>query len=507
MSAPAAAPSQLRLQEVHKRFGGVHALRGAELTIRRPGTVHGLIGANGSGKSTLLSILSGQLQPDAGAIVLDGKEIAFGAPAAAVARGIVMVSQETALAPDLSVAENIFLGGRMARRRLRGVQWATTRAQAVEALARLELDYDPSLPVRRLRPDQQQMVEIARALSLDARILILDEPTSSLTDDETGALFRAISSLRSQSVSTLFVSHRLDELLDLCDELTILRDGRSVDAGPIEDFDAHRIVGAMIGGTGTGTGARTSRSPGTSGAGPALRVRGLSASGLVHDVDVDVHPGEIVGLAGMVGAGRGELLEALFGVRALTGGTIEVASQKFEPGDPREAIARGLGYLPPDRKTQGLVAQRSVAENLTMVATHTRGRLRAPSTSPDSKMVGEAVAALGIRSESPDVPVATLSGGNQQKVALGKWILAGSRIMLLDQPTRGVDVAAKAEIHTLLRKSAAEGAAILVSSAETGELLDLCDRVLVLFRGRLVASLTAAETSEDAVAHLAGGRT
>jgi ABC-type sugar transport system ATPase subunit len=209
----------------------------------------------------------------------------------------------------------------------------------------------------------------------------------------------------------------------------------------------------------------------------------------------------------MVGAGSGELLEALFGVRALTGGTIEVASRKFEPGDPRKAIARGLGYLPPDRKTQGLVTRRSVAENLTMVATHARRRLRAPSTSADSKMVGEAIAALGIRSESPDVPVATLSGGNQQKVALGKWILAGSRIMLLDQPTRGVDVAAKAEIHTLLRKSAAEGAAILVSSAETGELLDLCDRVLVLFRGRLVASLTAAETSEDAVAHLAGGRT
>ncbi|MBB4662186.1 sugar ABC transporter ATP-binding protein [Conexibacter arvalis] len=513
--APHGAP-QLLLDDVRKRFGGVHALRGARLALTRPGVVHGLIGANGSGKSTLLGVLSGQQRPDAGRIVLDGAEIALTSPLAALRHGIAMVSQETALAPDLSIAENVFLGGRLVRRRVRGIDWRASNARAAELLASLGLDEDPATPVGRLRPDRQQMVEIARALSQEARILILDEPTSSLGDDEVQALFAAVRRLRARGVSTIFVSHRLPELLALADELTVLRDGETVAAGPIADFDADRIVEAMVGpavaerararsGAATRPAAATAGSTTTTTASvPALRLRGVGAPGLLREVDLDVAAGEVVGLAGVVGAGRSELLEAIFGALPASG-TVELHGSALRARDPRAAIAAGVGYLPPDRKHQGLVLQRSVADNLAMVATRDAGRLRAPGGAAERALVGEAIATLRIVAASPAAPVSTLSGGNQQKVALGRWIAARSRVLLLDEPTRGVDVAAKAEIHRLLRAAAADGAALLVSSSETEELLALCDRIVVLARGEVVASLTAEEASEEAVARFAGG--
>lgn len=503
----AQADAQLLLDDVRKRFGGVHALRGARLALSGPGVVHGLIGANGSGKSTLLGILSGQQRPDAGRLVLDGAEVTLSSPLAALRHGIAMVSQETALAPDLSIAENVLLGGRLERRRVRGIDWRASNARAAELLAGLGLHEDPATPVGRLRPDRQQMVEIARALSQEARILILDEPTSSLGDDEVQALFAAVRRLQARGVSTIFVSHRLPELLALADELTVLRDGETVAAGPIADFDADRIVAAMVGPAGAERApARrpAPRSAVTTSSAPALRLRGVSAHGLLRDVDLDVAPGEVVGLAGVVGAGRSELLEAVFGALPASG-TVELHGRPLRARDPREAIAAGVGYLPPDRKHQGLVLQRSVAENLAMVASRDAGRLRAPGGSGERALVGEAVATMRIVAASPDVAVSTLSGGNQQKVALGKWIAARSRVLLLDEPTRGVDVAAKAEIHRLLRAAAADGAALLVSSSETDELLALCDRIVVLARGAVVASLTAEEASEEAVARFAGG--
>lgn len=501
---PDVAP--LVLRDLHKRYGGVHALRGASLRIGRPGTVHGLIGANGSGKSTLLGILSGQVRPDAGTIEIDGLPVTFPNPLSALRRGIVMVAQETALAPDLSIAENVFLGRRHVRRRVRGIDWGRTNARAAEVLAQLGVDEDPSTPVRRLRPDRQQMVEIARAISLDARVLILDEPTSSLNDHEVEALFAVVQRLRARGVSIIFVSHRMPELLRLSDELTVLRDGRAVASGPIQDFDTHQIVDAMVGRAGAWRERpRPVRTHVAADAPPALRLRGLSLPGAFEHIDLDVEAGEVVGLAGTVGAGRSDLLEVVFGARRGASGTIELEGAPFRPRNPRDAIGRGLGYLPPDRKQQGLVLGRSVAENLTVVATRRRNRLAAPGGAAERAAVGDAVSTMGIVAASPDVPVATLSGGNQQKVALGRWIAGGARVLLLNEPTRGVDVAAKAEIHRLLRAAAADGAAILVSSSEPPELLELCDRIVVLGRGRVVASLNADEATEEAIAHHAGG--
>ncbi len=502
-AAPPIAP-QLHAHDLRKRFGGVHALDGAELLIERPGTIHGLIGANGSGKSTLLGVLSGQLRPDAGGVRVDGRPLGLGSTVEALDRGIAMVSQETALAPGLSVAENVLLGGRQVRRGVRGIDWPATRRRAAAVLDRLGLDVDPATPVGTLRPDQQQLVEIARALSLDARVLVLDEATSSLTDDEVRALFAAVRRLRDDGVSTIFVSHRLEELLELCDELTVLRDGRTVAGGPIADFDAARIVTAMVGER-PRPAPRASGPPAADRGAPVLRARGLATAGIVADVDLDVRAGEIVGLAGIIGAGRSELLEALFGARPLTAGRLELHGRPFAPRTPRHAIDAGIGLLPPDRKLRGLVLSASVADNLAVVRTRDRHRLRAPGGADVRRLVAETSERMHVRAASPQVAASTLSGGNQQKVALGKWVAAESSLLLLDGPTRGVDVAAKAEIHRLLRERAAAGTAIVVSSPEDDELLALTDRILVLFRGRPIAFAATADLDPPTLAALAAG--
>jgi ABC-type sugar transport system ATPase subunit len=494
----------LALTRIHKRFGGVHALRGAELTIARPGRVHVLLGENGSGKSTLLGVLSGQLRPDEGEIRLDGAPVLFSSPVAALAHGIAMVSQETAVAPDLTVAENVLLGRGLVRR-WAGLSAKATRAKARAVLARLELDYDPDRLVRRLRPDQRQMVEIARALSTDARILILDEPTSSLTDDEVEALFGAIRQLKHQGVATVFVSHRLPELFAVGDEVTVLRDGCTVAQAPMSGFDARSLVDAMVGDVAT-AGGRARRRPASGAVSQsALTVRGLCVPGAANEIDLEVRRGEIVGISGLVGAGRSELLEAIFGVRPAVAGTLEVDGTPFSPGDPRAAIERGVGFVPPDRKTQGLVLSMSVRSNVTMVQTSQRSRLSAPHRAREACATSAACETMRVRTSSIDAPVGSLSGGNQQKVALAKWLVRDPKVLLLDEPTRGVDVAAKAEIHERLRAIAARGTALLVSSSENEELLELCDRILVMFRGRIVAAVPQEQASEPELVRLGGG--
>jgi ABC-type sugar transport system ATPase subunit len=508
-SAPLSAqvgPGLLELRAISRRFGGIHALRSADLVISGPGVIHGLIGENGSGKSTLLGVMSGQLQPDGGQIFINGAPVSFASPTAALRHGIAMVSQETALARDLTITENIFLGGRMARN-WRGINWKATRVRALQVLERLELSYDPDWPVARLRPDQKQMIEIARALSMNTRILILDEPTSSLTDDQVHALFRAVRQIKGAGVSTVFVSHRLKEMFGLVDELTVLRDGLTSACGPVASFDAHSLVDAMVGKTGAWKDyARASareRAPDAEDA--ALSVRGLTVPDAVYDIDLEVERGEIVGLAGLVGAGRSELLEAIFGIRSVSAGETAIDGEPFAPGDPRRAIERGLGFLPPDRKSQGLVLRRTIDENLMMVATLGRSRFRPPGGREIERKVAEVAGTMRLHAESHRSLVSTLSGGNQQKVALGKWLAASPRVMLLDEPTRGVDVAAKSEIHELLRGVAGNGVGLLVSSSENEELLELCDRILVMFRGRIVASMPSAEATEPLLASYAGG--
>jgi len=495
----------LELAGIEKSYSGVRALRGAHLTISRPGTVHTLIGQNGCGKSSLLGILSGQLQPDGGQIRIDGRPRRFGSPFDAVRQGIAMVSQETAVAEDLSVAENVLMGRLV--RGPGGIDWKASRARAREVLGRLGVDYDPRFIVGRLRPDQKQVVEIARAISLDAKVLILDEPTSSLTDDEVAQLFAAVRELARRGVAVLFVSHRLAEVFEISDEITVMRDGLTVCSGPASDFTPRLLVDAMVGGVdlhgGPATAASAAADPGA--ARPLLEVRRLSSADVVRDVDLQLRPGRLVGVAGLVGSGRSELLEAIFGVRPVTGGTVTVDGIPWRRASPRACIAAGIGYIPPDRKTQGLVLPMSVASNLTMVATHATSRLLPPGGRGDRALARRLADGVKIRAASMSVPVRSLSGGNQQKVVFSKWMATRPRILLLDEPTRGVDVAAKAEIHAQLRQAAADGLALLVTSSEIPELIDLCDEVLVMHRGTVTHRFGRQQLSETTIATAAAG--
>jgi ABC-type sugar transport system ATPase subunit len=490
----------LHADGMHKRYGGVHALRGASLSIY-PGEVHALMGENGSGKSTLLKILSGQIQPDEGQITFAGEQRGFRNAIDALRRGISTVTQETTLAPDLSIAENVFLGHRMARR---GgfIDWRRTRKLAKDALARLSLDLDPATPARRLRPDQQQLVEIARALSIDARVLILDEPTSSLTDDEVEALFAIVRKLSQDGVATIFVSHRINEVFAVADRITVLRDGHTVGGGPAAELDRPKLIQLMVGRALDDTAAHEQQSDG--GEVSVLRVRRLALPALLDDVDLDVAPGEIVGLAGLVGAGRSELLESLFGLRRVQG-TVRVNGRDVLYRNPRQAIRDGVAFVPADRKLHGLVLSMTVRENLMMASTSRHARIRYPSATRELAAVDDVIANLQIRTHSPRSLVSTLSGGNQQKVVLGKWLMTKPKVLMLDEPTRGVDVGAKAEIYRLLFDAATSGIGILVSSSENPELLTLCDRILVMFRGRVAATLTRDNATEARIAHFAGG--
>jgi ABC-type sugar transport system ATPase subunit len=467
--------------------------------------VHTLIGQNGCGKSSLLGILSGQLQPDGGQILIGGRPARLGSPSDAVRQGIAMVSQETAVAEDLSIAENVLMGRLV--RGPSGIDWKASRARAREVLGRLGVDYDPRCIVSRLRPDQKQVVEIARAISLNAKVLILDEPTSSLTEDEVAKLFAAIRELTLQGVAVLFVSHRLAEVFEISDEITVMRDGLTVRSGPTAEFTSRSLVDAMVGGVNLhGDPVDTTSSPmHLEATQPLLEVRQLSAADAVRGVDLQLRPGKVIGVAGLVGSGRSELLEAIFGVRPVTGGTIVVDGVPWQHTSPRTCIAAGIGYIPPDRKVQGLVLPMSVASNLTMVATHAKSRLLPPGGRRERTMARRLADGVKLRTASMSVSVRSLSGGNQQKVVFCKWMATRPRVLLLDDPTRGVDVAAKADIHTQLRQAAADGLALLVTSSEIPELIDLCDEVLVMNRGTVTQRFGRDQLSEAKIATVAAG--
>ncbi len=490
----------LQASKVRKNYGGVHALRGVDFELR-PGEIHGLVGENGSGKSTLLRILSGQLVPDAGNVLLAGKPVRFGDAAHAMQAGIATVTQETTLVPHLSVAENVFLGPRKARRWF-GIDWRATRTRARAILERLELTIRPEEVVADLRPDQQQMVEIARVLSMEARVVILDEPTSALTDDEVAALFQAVRALRQHHVAIAFVSHRMNEIFELVDRVTILRDGFEVGTGHIGEFDRDSLIARMIG---RELGDLELAEHEQLSSNPVLRVREFNIPGRVHDASLEVERGEIVGLAGLVGAGRSALLEGLFGVEPRATGLIEIDGRAAVRRDTRSAMREGLGYVPADRKITGLVQDMTVRENLLMAEGSHAWRLRRPKRAHELAIVNDSITRLGIVTDTVNTPVARLSGGNQQKVVLGKWLAIKPKVLLLDEPTRGVDVGSKAEIYKLLDQIKEDGVGILVSSSETPELRLLCDRILVMYRGRIVASLGREQATEARIAHFAVG--
>jgi rhamnose transport system ATP-binding protein len=490
----------LRMEGISKAFPGVQALSSVDFTVR-PGEVHALVGENGSGKSTLMRIAGGEVHPDEGGLEFDGVATTFRSPAQAIAAGVSSIAQEVALVPHLSVAENVLLG-RLPRTRLGRVDWRAARAHAEEVLRELELTVDPRTIAGRLPLDLQQMVSVAQALSLRAKLVIFDEATSSLTEDQVEALFRTIRRLRRRGVGVVFITHRLKEIYAVADRVTVLRDGRVVGTLPIAEANEARLTSMMVGRALQDYFGKRELNRGE----VLLSARGLTDGNGLRDISFDLHAREIVGLAGLVGAGRTELLRMLFGMHRIAGGEVLVDGKAIRIHGPRDAIGHGIALVPQDRRGGGLVPMLSVRQNITMAAEAkmTPGFVVRPEQERDlaSRYVGR----LRIKAASLDTPVRLLSGGNQQKVVVGKWMAVNPRVWLLDEPTRGVDVGAKAEIHRLLGELAASGMAILMSSSELIDLLGVCDRVLVMFRGRLVANLSRDEATEERVIFHATGQ-
>jgi ribose transport system ATP-binding protein len=494
------APPFLEARRIGKRFPGVVALDGVDL-VARPGEVLAVIGENGAGKSTLMKILGGVQQPDAGQVLVDGAPVTIGSVRQAERLGIGLIHQELNLADNLDVASNLFLGrepnrfGIVNRRRL--------YRDAAALLERAGFDLDPRQPVRSMPIGQQQLVEIAKALSLDARVLIMDEPSSSLSARESERLFDVIRDLRARGVAILYISHRLAEVEALADRVLGLRDGRN--AGELSRGQISRaaMVRLMVGRDLSQQFPHTAHRAGE----VVLRARGLRTRRFPqHAIDLELRAGEVVAVAGLVGSGRSELLHGLFGVDPPISGEIEALGRPLAPGRPLESIRAGVALVPEDRKQQGLVIEMNVRENLSLasLAQHHTAGLR--SGAYERRVSGDMIGRLGIRTPGDRQVVRYLSGGNQQKVVFGKWLATRPKVLLLDEPTRGIDVGAKREIYTIMSRLAAEGTAILFVSSELEEVLGMSDRALVMHDGALAGELSRAQLSEEAIMRLATGQ-
>ena len=487
-------------RDVAKNYGGVKALRGVSLDIR-PGEILGLCGENGSGKSTFLKIISGQIQPSSGNLFLDGEEVDFKNPNDALKKGISAVTQERTLASDLTVAENIYLS-HLKPKSLMGINWKRTHAQSKDILDKIGCELDTNALVRDILPGQAQMVEIARAIIGKTRILILDEPTSSLTSYEVDKLFSALRNLSAQGVSIIFISHRIEEIYAICDRLAVLRDGNLVSTGLISEYSEKKLIHDMIG-----------RDPSTlakneifQGADSLLQTQNFSLVNKFEDVSISLNKGEILGVIGLVGAGHSELLESIFGLHSQRKGALQVNGASIRVRNPRDAMRHKIAFVPADRKKQGLVLGMSILENALMASTSSKNRLVRPRSKKTDEQVRTYSSDFNIVCSSLDAPVSSLSGGNQQKVLLTKWLSTNPKILLLDEPTRGVDVGAKSEIYRILLDQRDQGLSIIVSSSEIPELLTLCDRILVMFRGKVVANLNRALADESRIVQYAMGQ-
>ena len=490
----------IEFKGITKRFPGVTALDGVSFSVER-GSCHALIGENGAGKSTLGKILAGVQTADAGEILLDGSAIAPATPHAARALGIAMVHQELAFCPNLSVAENVCLGD-LPRSRAGWVDRTAMRARARKMLAAVGASIDVDAPMESLSTGREQLAQIAAAIGTGACIVVMDEPTSSLSAGETHELFRLVRELRSRGMTLIYVSHRMEELFALCDSITVLRDGRHVATGAVADTDPHRIVGQMIG---RELGAHEPRHIGHHAGPERLKVEGLASPGRFRDIGLSVRSGEIVGLAGLVGAGRSEVAQAIFGLDPAATGRVLVDGSPLELGSMAAALAAGIGLVPEDRKRQGLVLSLNCRENISLAALPDLTRCGWVRRGMERALVSRYAGRLRVKAPSLETVAASLSGGNQQKLALAKWLARDCGVLIVDEPTRGVDVGAKAEIHRLLDELAAEGKALLVISSELPELIGLCGRILVMRAGRLAGELARPDFSEAALMRLMAG--
>ena len=489
----------LRMRGIDKRYGGVHALTGVDLDVAT-GAIHAILGENGAGKSSLIKCMSGVVQPDAGTIEVDGQPMRFPSPAAANAAGIVCIFQELSLVPDLSVADNILISN--PPRRFGMIDGRAQRRLAEAALARAgAADIHPMALVKDLPLSRRQLVEIAKALARDPRLLILDEATSALTAADVETVFRVLKDLRREGLGLVYISHRMHEITELADTCSVFRNGRHVDTFPTGSKSDDDVVRMMIGRDYSHV-YPPKPDPVPDAVAPVLDVRGLGWSGVLENIDVTLRPGEILGLGGLDGQGQRELLLALFGVLRGTTGTIRIDGHPVTlqgPGDAK-APRNALALIPEDRKTEGLMLPMSVAENLSFAALDRVSKGGIIDRAAERRRVAAMVEALAIKTADPDTtPVGTLSGGNQQKVVIAKWLMNDPKVILLNDPTRGIDVGTKQEIYRLLRRLAAEGAAIILYSTDYAELMGCCDRVLVMYDGRVQRELVGDAITEHAL--------
>jgi len=489
----------LRLTGISKRFGAVQALTDVDVALFA-NEVHALVGENGAGKSTLVKILAGIHQPDAGRIQLSGEDLVLSGPAAARDLGIAVIHQHPNLFPDLTVAENVFVG-RLPRNGVRGVDWGELNRTAQRLFENLGVKQSVSVPVRGLSVADQQLVEIAKSLSLDARVLVMDEPTASLSSHEVERLFTIIRQLRGRGVAILFVDHRMEEVFEIADRVSVLRDGRHVITAPINELNPAEAIRHMVGRRLETLFPKEQATIGEI----ALEVRGLTRRGVFSNASFQVRRGEILGLAGLVGAGRTEIARVLFGIDRADAGEVLVAGKHAEIKSPKDAMRLGIVYVPEDRHAQGLVLDFSIAANVSLPIVERLSRLLVVDRVQERQIATDYSKQLQVRSTGVEQVASGLSGGNQQKVVIAKWLATKPTVLLLDEPTQGVDIGAKAEVHRIISQLAGQGMAIVLISSELLEVLGMADRIVVLHEGRVAAEFARDDATQERVMAAATG--
>ena len=483
----------LRMTDISKSFAGVHALRGVHFDLH-PGEVHALLGENGAGKSTLVKVMTGVHQPDSGEIYLNGSQVHFSDARQSREAGIAAIYQELSLFPDLDVAENIFVG-RQPTTTAGRIDWRNLYSQANQLLDSLGVHLDLKQKARNLSIAQQQMIEIARALSVNARILIMDEPTSSLTLNEVEELFRIVRHLREEGTAIVFISHRLEELFELADRVTVLRDGAYVDTRFMEAVTRDELIRLMVGRTITDLFPKQEVQAGE----VVLKVEHLTRTGVFQDISFELHKGEILGMAGLIGAGRTDVAHTIFGVEPPTSGSIQIEGREVSVHSPHQAIELGLAYVPEDRQRHGLIPPMNITANISLPVLANYAWHGWLQDKVERKASFEAASQMEVRAKSIWQKARELSGGNQQKVVLAKWLSTQPRILILDEPTRGIDVGTKAAVHALMSQLASEGKAILMISSELPEVLGMSDRIIVMHEGRVTGLFTRAEATQEKI--------
>ena len=490
----------LKAEHISKSFAGVHALRDASFELR-PGEVHALVGENGAGKSTLIRVFTGAVIPDSGEILLDGAKITENSPSISKSLGIAAIYQQPALFPELTVAENIAIG-QEATRFLGMVDWPGRKQRAKELLERVGARINPEQTAAELSMPQQQLVEIARALGANARVLILDEPTASLSEEDTRNLFRVIRELRESGVGMIYISHRLEELPAIADRVTVLRDGETIETRDMDDVSREQLIRLMVGRELSGVFPKRQVERGD----VVFELRGFgSRAAGIRSIDLTIRAGEIVGVAGLVGAGRTELAKTIFGLIAPNSGEMLLRGTPITIGHPSEAIDYHIAYLPEDRRRHGVVLDFPISSNITLASLKRLSGLTGMNFSKEKQIATEYTRRLGVKTPAIYNPVSTLSGGNQQKVALSRWLVTQPDVLILDEPTQGVDVGSKAEIHELMMELAEQGVAILLISSEMPELLGMCDRIAVMNGGTIGRVFERTDATQDLILSAALG--